>query len=151
VSLVGIVLALLSAQLLVLSRALLGNWAPDLLVVVLLHGALFAPARRLLLVPLVVGWLRALVLLEPVGGQVLGALVATLLVSSLRSQLRDAPALGWVFGAFLAAGSWSLTVALLELVSGVPLVAGRELVLGAVLAVPLAGVAAARARRPSHA
>lgn len=147
---VAVLLALASAQLLVLGRAHLGGWAPDLLLLVLLHGALFAPSRRLLMVPLVVGWLRALVLLEPAGGQVLAALAATLLVSSLRSQIREAPGLGWVLGAFLAAGSWSLTAALLEAITGVPLVAGRELVLGALLAVPLAGLAARR-RRPVHA
>lgn len=141
-----LLLALFASQALVVSRAWLAAYAPDPLLPVAAFAALYWPRRGLLLPVLVVGWLRALVLLEPAGGQVLCVLGSTLIVASLRPALLSWGRAGYVLAALVQAGCWSLCAAAVSALSGQTITGGRELVLGALLAVPLAGLACAAGR-----
>jgi len=104
-------------------------------------AAMYLPWRRLLACAVLMGWLRAVVLLEPAGGQVLCAWGALVLVAGLRSQLALRERLGFVLAAVLVAGTWSLLGRGLSALFDVPLTGGRELLLGAALALPLAHLA----------
>ena len=142
-----VLVAALLSQVFVLSRAWLGSYAPDPLLVVASFAALYWPRGGLILPVLAVGWLRGLVLLEPAGGQVLCCLVSTLIVSGLRVHLLEWRGLGFVLGSFIQAGCWSMAATLVSHLFGVPVLGGRELVLGAALSIPLAGLAQAASRR----
>jgi len=132
--------AVLSAQALVLGRALLGSMAPDPMVVLATALALAWPARRLLLAAVFLGWVRALVLVEPAGGQVLCAWAALFSVAAFRSSLRRGGRRGFLFAGVLLAAVWWLTALAVSWAAGVHVSAGRELLLGLLLAVPCAGL-----------
>lgn len=141
-----LILALLAAELLLLGRAWLGPWAPDLFVPVAALLSTSLPSSRLPLCALALGWMRALVLLEPVGGQVLCALVAlsasALLggVGGLRGLPRSAGvvALCW-YGTASLLGRFALPAG--------PPHGGTELLMGALVVLPLAVVGAWRRAR----
>lgn len=140
-------LAVLAGQVFVVSRAWLGSFAPDLLVPIAAYLALYWPRRSVLLAIVLVGWVRAMVLVEPVGGQVLAVLVASAIVSGLRPHLLEFREFGYVLAALIMAGCWSMAAALTSHAFGVTVIGGRELVLGSLLSVPLAGLASNLARR----
>jgi len=138
--------AVASGPALLVARAWLGAWAPDPAVVVLAWAALGprrAP-RTLLLVLLGVG--RALVLLEPVGPQLLAAGFAYLVLRAAREGLREVggrqPLL---LGAALAGVAWLAAGRALGLWLQPAPLAGPELLLGVLWAVP-GGVLSLRAR-----
>jgi hypothetical protein len=144
---VSVAAAVLASQMLVLSRAWLGTFGPDPLVLLAAYATLYAPRRSVLPSLVLLGWLRALVLLEPAGGQVLCLLVAGAIVSGLREHLVEHRQLGFVLGALILAGCWSMAAALVSAGFGVVVLGGRELVLGAALSVPLAALAGRANRR----
>ncbi len=141
----------LLGQLFVVSRGWLGSFAPDPLVVVATWVALYWPRRTALLPLVLLGWIRALVLVEPAGGQVLPVLVAAAIVAGLRQHLLEFREAGFVVGALVYAGCWSMAAFLVSRGFDVPLTGGRELVLGALLSIPLAGPAMNAARRHGEA
>jgi len=147
VRLLLLLVVVLLGQAFVVGRAWLPGYAPDPLVLVASFVAIYWPRRSMLLPVVFVGWVRGLVLLEPVGGQVLCALVATAILSGLRDHLLEFREVGYVLGTLIMAGCWSMAAALTTHFSGVAIVGGRELVLGALLSVPLAAWATSRGRR----
>lgn len=140
-------LAVLLGQVFVVSRGWLGSFALDPLVPVAAYVALYWPRRAVLIPIVLLGWVRALVLVEPAGGQVLAALVSFAIVAGLRSHLLEFREFGYVLGTLILAGCWSMAAALIAHGSGVAVTGGRELVLGSLLSVPLAGLALSMARR----
>lgn len=139
--------AVLLGQVFVVSRGWFGSFAPDPLVPVAAFVALYWPRRTVLLCLVLLGWLRALLLLEPVGGQVLAVLIAYAIVAGLRTHLLEFREFGYVVGAFILAGCWSMAAVLTSHAFGVGVTGGRELVLGGLLSVPLAGWAMSLATR----
>jgi hypothetical protein len=137
----------LLGQVFVVGRAWLSPYAPDPLVLVASFVALYWPRRSMLLPVVAVGWVRGLLLLEPVGGQVLCALVATAIVSGLREHLLEFRQLGYVLGSLIMAGCWSMAAALTSKGFDVSITGGRELVLGGLLSLPLATWAVSTGRR----
>jgi hypothetical protein len=147
VTLVLAILTVLLGQAFVVSRGWLGTFAPDPLVPIAAYLALYWPRRSVLPCIVLLGWVRALVLVEPAGGQVLAALISCAIVAGLRPHLLEFREFGYVLGTLILAGCWSMAAALITHASGVSVIGGRELVLGSLLAVPLAGVAVNVARR----
>ena len=139
-----LLLALLSAHSLALGRLWWGDLAPDPMVLVIAGLALQGQRRVLLPGAVVAGWLRALVLLEPAGGQVLGAWAAIFLVASLREHLG---ARSLLTASVLAAGTWAGVTLLLSAITGSGHVGLSSLFLGAGLAIPFSLVGALRRRR----
>lgn len=140
-------LTVLAGQLFVVSRGWLGSFAPDLMVPLAAYLALYGRRRSALIGIVLLGWVRALVLVEPVGGQVLAALLACAIVSGLRPHLLEFREFGFVLAAFILAGCWSMAAFLTSHAFGVTVIGGRELVLGSLFSVPLAGLASRLARR----
>ncbi len=134
-------------QMFVVSRGWLGAYGPDPLIPIAGYVALYWPRRTALLPIVLLGWVRALILVEPGGGQVLAALVSFAIVGGLRQHLLEFREMGYVLGTLILAGCWSMATVLTTRAFGVPIAGGRELVLGAVLSVLLAGVAFNTAQR----
>jgi len=141
VSLVLLVLATVASQLFTAARSWLGAAAPDPFVLVAAFAAVWWPRRTRLLAVVLLGWTRALILVEPAGGQVLCAWLTFVFVGVFRDRLMALRKTGYVVGAALTACCWVLGARLVALVPGADPTAGRELMLGALLAIPLAGVA----------
>ena len=139
--------AVLLGQLFVVSRGWLGGFAPDPLVPIAAFVALYWPRRSVLPAIVLLGWVRALVLVEPAGGQVLAALISCAIVAGLRPHLLEFREFGYVVGTLILAGCWSMAAVLTTHAFGVSVTGGRELVLGSLLAVPLAGWAVGMASR----
>ena len=144
-------IAVLLGQVFVVSRGWLGSFAPDPLVPIVAFVALYWPRRSVLLSIVLLGWVRALVLVEPAGGQVLAALIACAIVAGLRTHLLEFREFGYVLGTLILAGCWSMAAVLTSHAFGVAVTGGRELVLGSLLAVPLSGLAVSMARRHGEA
>ena len=140
---VALILAQLHAWLVTWTGAALPDPFPVLCALV----GLSWPRRSLLGAVIVLAWARALALAEPVGGHVLAVAAAVFLLLSLRGTL-DVRRSGALFTAALLAALALVSVsALLRWLSGAPLTAGWALLLGALLALPLALPARAAARR----
>lgn len=136
-----LVCGLVTGRLFLLGQLWLGEYAPDPTILVAVLCALALPPRRMVFAAVLLGWGRAVVLLEPAGGQVLCAWGAMAVVAGLRSQLQLLEGTGYVLGCVIGAGCWSLVARGLQLVADQPLTGGRELLLGAALALPIAGLA----------
>lgn len=143
-TLVVVVLTVLLAQAHLVARAWLGGLAPDPLVVLATLLALVLPRRRLVLAALLLGWVRALTLAEPMGGQVLCLWAAMALVAFLREGLVAGGRSGVLVAGGLLALCWWSSAQVLGLAADAPVSAGRELLLGVPLAVPFAGLALGR-------
>lgn len=135
--LVALGAALLAGQLWAVSRAWLGPVAPDPLVIVGTALALSCPRRQLPWVAMMVGWVRALVLIEPAGGQVLCAWAAMVVVAAVRRGLRRQGRSGVLLGGLLLALVWWCSAAALSWVWGASVIAGEELFWGVLAGVPL--------------
>ena len=144
--LVALGAALLAGQLWAVSRAWLGPAAPDPLVAVAMGLALTWPRRQLLWGAVMVGWVRALVLTEPAGGQVLCAWAALLIVASARRGLRRSGRSGVLLAGLLLAVVWWCSALVLSWAWGVPVVAGQELFWGVLVGAPLLWVVRPSAR-----
>lgn len=129
--------AFLAGQALLLGRAWLGPLAPDPMVVVGVTLALSQPPRRLLAAAVMLGWVRALVLVEPVGGQVLCAWAALFAVATLARGLRRSGRSSFLFGGMVLAAVWCAGALVVSWASGVTVSAGPELWWGVVLAAPV--------------
>ena len=130
--------AVLLGQLHVLGVAWFGPWVPDPVVVLAAIAGLHWQRQRLLGAALVLGWGRALVLLEPAGAHILCAALALMVVASQREAFDRNRAGTLLFASLLAAGCWMAGTWLLGAVFGMPLSAGPSLLTGALLALPLA-------------
>ena len=139
--------AVFLGQVFVVSRGWFGSFAPDPLVPIAAFVALYWPRRTVLLSLVLLGWLRASLLVEPAGGQVLAVLVAYAIVTGLRTHLLEFREFGYVLGAFILAGCWSMAAVLTSSAFGIGISGGRELVLGGLLSIPLAGWATNLANR----
>lgn len=136
-----LLLTVAAAQAYVVTESWVGVQAPDPVVCLAAFAGLYWPRRALPLAALALGWGRAAVLVEPAGGQILCAWVAVTVVAGQRG---DSPSRSWteyVAAALVTAAAWSLTGVVVRLVADVPLQAGLELFLGAIVAIPLARVA----------
>jgi hypothetical protein len=140
-------LALLVAQLHAFLVGWTGSWLPDPVAVLAAFVGLSWPRASLLGAVLVLGWTRALVLAEPVGGHVLALAVAVFLLASQRDSLDGRRAGTLLFGTFVAALALAAAGGVLRWVSGAPLTAGWAVLAGALLALPLAPAARAATRR----
>ncbi|MFT7463699.1 MAG: hypothetical protein ACI9EF_002046 [Pseudohongiellaceae bacterium] len=130
---VALAAALLAGQAFVLGRAWLGPLAPDPMVLVATFLALTCSRRRLLVGVIAVGWVRALVLVEPAGGQVLCAWGAMYAVASLGRGGQRGP----LFSSVVLAAVWWCCAWLVRWASGVSVLAGQELFLGVIFSVPV--------------
>lgn len=129
-----LLLAVLAAHLSALGRAWWGPWAPDPFVPLAALLALQAPRRLLPLAALLLGGLRAVVLVEPAGGQVLPLLLALGTVAALRERLGRRAILR---ASLIVASVWWLMTALLASVLTRAPQAGPELFTGAAMLLPL--------------
>ena len=136
-----LVAGLVTGRVFLLGQQWLGASAPDPTILVAVLCALSLSPRRVVLAAVLIGWGRAVVLLEPAGGQILCAWAAMAVIFGLRSQLQLLEGTGYVLGCVIGAGCWSLVVRVLQLVVDQPFTGGRELLLGALLALPIAGLA----------
>jgi len=139
--------ALLLAQLHAWLVGWTGSALPDPFIVLAAFVGLSWPRASLPGAVLVLGWARALVLAEPVGGHVLAAAAAVFLLASQRGTLDGRRPGALLLAALVAALVLSATAGLLRWISGAPLTAGWALLLGTLLAVPLAPAARAASRR----
>jgi hypothetical protein len=146
VSLLLLALAVLSVQSYVVAESWIGIQAPDPIICLAAFAGLYWPRRTLLLAAIALGWGRALVLLEPAGGQILCAWLTLAVVASQRGDHARTSWVWFVTAALLAAATWSTAGVMVRLAFDVPLQAGLELFLGAVLSIPLAGLAQGTAR-----
>lgn len=126
---------------------------PDPFAVVLAWAGLTQRRSDLPWAALLLGWARALVLAEPLGGHLLSCGAALLALESLRASL-DGRRLGGQLVAVLAStlvlqlAGWALRgLSGAPLTAGWPLLAGAALVLPAL--VPLRAAAARARRRPA--
>ncbi len=142
-----LLLAVTATQIHVVADAWLGPAAPDPTVCLAAFCGLYWPRGTLPLAALALGWGRAMVLVEPAGGQVLCALVALALVATQRddnSTSEGGYALVWA--ALTVSLAWAAAGWLLGQFTDVPIKAGRELFLGSVLALPFVRLAPVTAR-----
>ncbi|RKY20966.1 MAG: hypothetical protein DRQ55_05840 [Planctomycetota bacterium] len=148
--------ALVSAPLLTLGTAWLGPAAPDPFVPAAVWAAQCLRVRQLPWAAVALGWMRAFVLAEPAGGQVLCALLALLLAARVGPAGSSGRPL--LTTAVVIALSWWAVAALLSWVAGVlpgaagnllsgPSNDGSGLLLGALLLLPSPLLAAWRMRR----
>ncbi len=141
-----LLLTLAATQAALLAAPWTGGLALDPTVCLAAFAGLYWPRRTLPLAALALGWGRAVVLLEPAGGQILCAWVALMFVAAQRTETRQgaAEAVPWtrfVIAAFLAAAAWMGAGWLLGMVLPNPLQAGRELFVGVIVAIPVARLA----------
>lgn len=126
---------------------------PDPFAVVLAWAGLTLRRADLPWAALLLGWARALVLAEPVGGHLLSCAVALLLLESLRASLDGRRLGGQVVAVLLAALALLLAGWALRGLAGAPLTASWPLLAGAALVlpalVPLRAAAARARRRPA--
>ncbi|GJM20805.1 MAG: hypothetical protein DHS20C15_07200 [Planctomycetota bacterium] len=142
-----IVAALLAAPVFGMARAWMGPWAPDPTVVVLAWAALGGARTPRMSVVVLLGVGRALLLFEALGAQLLAACFAFLVLRAAREGLREIAGARPVFlGALLAGLAWCAAGRLLALVLDNAPLAGSELLLGALWALPFA-LLKLRARR----
>lgn len=139
--------ALLLAQVHTWLAGFAGPALPDPFVVLAAFTGLFWPRDSLPGAVLVLGWTRALVLAEPVGGHVLALAAAVFLLASQRGSLDPRRGGTLLLGTLVAALSLAAAAGLLRWLSGAPLTAGWAILLGAALALPLAPAARAASRR----
>jgi len=135
-------LAVLMGQLHALGAAWAGAFVPDPFVCLAAFAGLYWPRRGLAGAALALGLGRALVIMEPAGGQVLCAWGALLVLASQREAFDRGRPATLAAAALLVAVTWTVLAWLLALISGAPVSAGLSLFTGAALAPLLA--------RPAH-
>ena len=148
-TLVLLLLSVAATQGFVVAAAWLGGPAPDPVVGLAAFAGLWWPRRTLPLAALVLGLGRAVVLTELAGGQIFCAWLALVVVAGQRPDPRRALEnvyARFAWAALSAAGAWALAGWALRALFDVPLQSGRELLLGVVVVLPLARLAALGAR-----
>lgn len=136
-----LIISLVATQGLVVGEAWAGALAPDPSVLLAAFAGLYGGRRSTTLLAVALGWSRAVVMLEPAGLSILATWWAVAVVSSQREALDGRRWASFVFASALAAVSFAGADWLAEALMNRSLLESSQLVVGGVLALPLARLA----------
>ncbi len=133
-----LIVSLLLNQAHLVGEGWIGDFAPDPTVLLAAFAGLYGGRRSTTLLAVALGWSRAAVMIEPAGLTILATWWTVAIVASQRRSLDGRRWASFVFASALAGGALVFADWLSELCTDHSLLDGEQLLVGGVLAIPLA-------------